>query len=163
MSQPMQQPDPLAALHPIHLPQPISWWPPAPGWWVLLFALLLLAVVAVFVWRRHRNGLHKPSLKSIINSALDEYSNVESLLSHGDRDATARLSALMRRVAVAMYPAAAGLTGDAWLIWLDDHWQRDDFCAGEGRLLMDLPYRNSVDSDVEQLGRICHDWLKAQR
>ncbi|MBT3527943.1 MAG: DUF4381 domain-containing protein, partial [Porticoccaceae bacterium] len=32
----MMQGDPLAELRGIHLPDPISWWPLAPGWWVLI-------------------------------------------------------------------------------------------------------------------------------
>jgi len=28
-------PDPLAPLRPLHLPDQIGWWPPAPGWWLL--------------------------------------------------------------------------------------------------------------------------------
>jgi hypothetical protein len=37
--------DPLAQLRDIHLPEPILWWPLAPGWWVLIILLL-----GTFTW-----------------------------------------------------------------------------------------------------------------
>src|SRR5262245_66626316 len=43
-------------LRDIHLPGAISWWPPAPGWWVLAaLAMLVAVVVGLYYWReRHR-------------------------------------------------------------------------------------------------------------
>ena len=37
------------ALRDIHLPAPVGWWPPAPGWWLL--AGLMLAVIIWLFWR----------------------------------------------------------------------------------------------------------------
>jgi hypothetical protein len=34
----------LAQLADIHLPEPVSFWPPAPGWWILAFLILALGV-----------------------------------------------------------------------------------------------------------------------
>lgn len=43
----------LEALRDIHLPQAVSWWPLAPGWWALM-VLAVVAVVALIVARAMR-------------------------------------------------------------------------------------------------------------
>ncbi len=50
-----QAPNPLDQLRDIHLPEPISWWPPAPGWWLLALAgCALLAWLLRFLYRRYK-------------------------------------------------------------------------------------------------------------
>ena len=46
--------DPLANLEPNVLPEPIGWWPLAIGWWLLIIATLVIAVVCIRWWLRHR-------------------------------------------------------------------------------------------------------------
>ncbi|MDE0747891.1 MAG: DUF4381 domain-containing protein [Porticoccaceae bacterium] len=52
--------DPLAQLRDIHLPEPILWWPLAPGWWVLIILCLgtftWLAIKAV---QRYQANLYR--------------------------------------------------------------------------------------------------------
>ena len=40
-------------LRDIHLPDPVSLWPPAPGWWIL-FALVVVTILSALIWRRWR-------------------------------------------------------------------------------------------------------------
>ncbi len=61
--------DPLAQLRDIHLPDPISWWPPAPGWWVL--AVVVLALL-FFMTRKVRHTVqYHVSQGKYRNEAID--------------------------------------------------------------------------------------------
>ena len=78
----------------------------------------------------------------------------------------ADLSRLLRRSAMrlSVNPSdVAGLTGEAWLLWLDKQWSKDEFCNGVGRQLIHAQYRPESDIDIEAVSRLCHSWLEAQR
>lgn len=48
-------PELLGNLRDIHEPLPPPFWPPAPGWWILAFLILVLIAVATYLaWRRYR-------------------------------------------------------------------------------------------------------------
>ena len=56
----MEQQDPLAQLRDIHLPDPVGFWPLAPGWWILgLLILILLGVALRFLIKRYRNNRYR--------------------------------------------------------------------------------------------------------
>jgi len=157
------KPDALSQLHDIHLPQGISWWPPAPGWWGLALLVCLLLAGGWYLWRWWRKRDPAPSKKALLAEALREMDQIDDALQSEDAAAIATLSALMRRIAVQLDAGTAGLTGDLWLQWLDQHWQQDDFTAGIGRTLIKAPYRPVSTADTMALARVCRDWLKAQR
>ena len=49
------QGDPLAELRDIHLPEAVSLWPLAPGWWLLLALIAAVLGLSIAVWlRRYR-------------------------------------------------------------------------------------------------------------
>ncbi len=135
--------DPLAELRGYHPPDPVSWWPPAPGWWLL--ALLIVGLLTwVMVWalgaRRQRR-----LARAAPRAALDELAALRAAHARdGDATAFARgLSRLLRRFALARYPrrAVAGLSGEDWLAFLDAHGGGGRFQAGPGRDLLTAPYR----------------------
>ena len=44
-------------LAPLRTPEAVSWWPPAPGWWILAaIALAIVALLLRYLWRYHRRG-----------------------------------------------------------------------------------------------------------
>lgn len=141
-------------LRDLHLPDPVGWWPLAPGWW-LLFAMVAIAVVWLVraALSRRRRGLARRHAVRALRQLERRYAD--------DGDAVQLaidVSALLRRAMLAYAPRAdvAGLTGAAWLEWLDSGLREPAFAAGAGRALVDLPYRRpgvDYDADVEAMLR----------
>jgi len=113
-------------MHDIVIPDPVSWWPLAPGWWVVLFILAIGGLwLAATAYRRWKQQAHR-------RAALRE-------LEHTPPN---ELSALLKRVCLAEFPRdrIASLSGQAWLEFLDQTGGTDLFTQGDGRGLLDLSY-----------------------
>jgi len=151
--------DPLAGLRGYHLPEPVSWWPPAPGWWVLAgLAVLVCLMVLGWLLRRRRR-------RAAARLALGE---LAALRAAYQRDADparfARgLSRLLRRFALARFPRGevAGLAGQRWLGFLDAHGGAGRFREGPGRLLADAPYRPRAEIPADELAALAEAWIRA--
>ena len=154
--------DPAALpLRDIHLPEPVSWWPPAPGWWILL-GLSIFIILASWYWRRL---IIKRKL-SAIYLARKEFNEIEEQLNSGvnAKQIVNQLSILLRRLSISLYPRmeVAGLTGEAWLSFLDRPLASSEFANGPGRVLIDAPYRPEInDAEIKPLIESCRRWLKA--
>lgn len=145
--------EPNLPLRDIHLPEPIGWWPPAPGWWLLLFGIPALLALLVWLWRRWR----RPTVKKLALRELDAIAGDAA----DARVKLQRLGTLLRRVCLSIYPRAevAGLAGEAWLAFLDRQVGDRRFSEGAGRLLLEAAYRREVEADVADLLALCRDWL----
>jgi hypothetical protein len=87
--------DPLAQLRDIHLPEAVSWWPLAPGWWVLGALLVAgLAYTGHFFWQRHHAFTYR-------RQALIK---IKQLPNNCQHQRITALLALLKRVAVSAYP-----------------------------------------------------------
>lgn len=146
-------------LREIHLPEAVAWWPPAIGWWLLVFLVLALVWLGFWFFRRL---LHSKKAVRSAKKLLAELKNDSSL---DQAQKLAKLSMLLRRVAISLSPdkTVAGLTGQAWLQYLDRNTTGGPFNEGVGRLLMESPYRQLPPSEKEisQLFELCEDWLKS--
>ena len=84
---------------------PVSWWPMAPGWWLLIvIAGILLLVAAIRSWRRWRANAYR-------RTALRELAEAKDVAAIAD---------ILKRTALCAYPRTeiAALSGRAWCDWL---------------------------------------------
>ncbi|GAB4352700.1 MAG: hypothetical protein Kow006_17420 [Gammaproteobacteria bacterium] len=149
--------DLLGRMRELHLPEPIGWWPPAPGWWLLLLLTLSMGMGAWLVWRR-RTALRRAAMNRLwqIRAAYREHRDGKLLLRE--------LSVLLRRVALgrsARYEVA-GLTGEAWLGYLDSAGGGTEFRHGEGRAFAVKPYSSGAVAaeEADRLLALVERWIR---
>ena len=130
------QSDPLQQLRDVHAPIDPSWWPPAPGWWVLASALIgCLVWLSWRMWSAWRRG-------APLRAARKIHQNYCNALGSGEIDIPTYLhlsNELLKRVLVRGYRQYrfAPLSGDRWLHELDRLSKSDAFTCGPGKALGD--------------------------
>ena len=158
----------LAQLADIRLPGDISWWPPAPGWWILA---ALILVIGVFVWRAYTRARDTKLLLSFalaeLNLCMTNYDQQAA-----DNDPIAGLNLLnatnsvLRRVALFHNPhsSIASLSGEDWAQFLSLSSTR------AARLLTDSlhegfasgRFQRELTVDAETLHAFAIGWIKDQ-
>ncbi len=150
-------PDPLQELRDVHLPDPISWWPPAFGWWMIVVALFV--VVSLVLWARAHRQRTRP--RRLALAQLQEVKQQFAI--HADEQQTmTRLSDLLRRVAIAVFPRShvAGLSGQSWLQFLDRTGRTTQFSDGPGKSLLFGPYQPHGPASAADLIPLIERWIK---
>ena len=147
---------PLQGLRDVHLPPPISLWPPAPGWWITLGLVMMGVMLCLWILRNRRR---KQSCRLAMNelSAIKQYYETH----RDDQWLIQRLSVMVRRYALARFPRTevAGLAGMAWLQFLDRSGRTNQFTDGIGHLLSSGPYQQQAVSAAE-LVPLVEQWIK---
>ena len=161
----MEAEDPLSQLRDIHLPEPVTFWPPAPGWWVLLLLLLIgLAflyrhAIAAMIQRRKLAFVLRELDKALEN--FTEAAAFENKRNQAGLDYLAEVNILLKRVVLVVFPesTAVHLTGAQWLAFLDKEGKASAFSEGPGRILGDGVYRREFDADADALHALAKNWV----
>jgi len=155
----MMNPEDLL-LRDIHLPEPVSWWPPAIGWWLVIATVLAVTVAVTWWWRRWQARRSAPAtiarLELVqLRTAWSEDENSAGLVKD--------LSNWLRRASMSMVSRqqAAGLTGAEWCSFLNDVAGEPIFCDSAEHLVAEAPYQNISDPDAEKMLALCERWLSA--
>jgi len=148
--------DVIRQLRDIHLPEPVVFFPPPVGWWLLAGLVAGGLVGSVFFMRRHLRRIQRSALREL--SAL-ELAYIREKDVHGMASA---LSCLLKRFALAQFPAdaVAPLYGESWLVFLDKAGGTERFCHGAGRNLLVWPYRKVEDGNMDELFELVRCWIE---
>lgn len=145
-------------LRDIHASTAPSWWPPAPGWWLLALAVLACVLaMAAWRWRRLRR---RRQLLALFDAEVAD--------AEGPAAELAAISSLLRRAARRTDPAADRLEGQAWLDVLDAGDASPRFQGARGELLLEGPFRPRVDPvEVAALREAARErfleWMEGRR
>ena len=127
-------------------PPAVSWWPLAPGWYVLGISLLLGC--GFFLWRlwqiKQRNAYR-----------------VEALLQLEQSTSVAEIADVMKRSALHAYPReeVASLSGSAWCNWLEQTGNLSISSQERGDLLAGV-FQSPADSSLESVKRLAMKWVR---
>lgn len=154
--------DPLAQLQDIHLPDAVSWWPPAPGWLFVCGVLLVAAGFFATRWflgyRRNRYRRVAVSELEQLAAALDARKNPTSTLQ--------AVNGLLKRVALRAYSRedVAQLHGADWASFLAERGKLGKRQAETARLLAEAPYQAeppiSGQKELADCIQMARDWIR---
>ena len=139
----------LDQLAPLREPDPVGWWPLAPGWWlVIMLACVGLLLLARWLWqRRQHNRYRRLALKQLGAIAGDGAATLE------------QVNTLLKATALRGWPRerVAALHGEAWLSLLRDSCPAlDPQCLGP----LANAYRNPGDDAPAALVEGAALWIR---
>lgn len=120
--------NPLDQLQPLIRPAPVQWWPLAPGWWLLL---LLIPLLAWAIWRfraalpvvKVRQRRDEQPLDPVRVAALAELASLPKPYDGAPAGAwLQQINGLLKRLCRNHYPHSQShtLNGRKWLAFLDN-------------------------------------------
>lgn len=140
----------LDQLHDVVLPPDIAWWPPAPGWYVVIALILVIAgLLGWTVWKRWQADAYRRAALRRLSSAAD----------------AAAIGELLRRTALAIAPrpSIAEKTGDAWPGFLNAHCPAPMPSAVRTQLIDGIYRGEATPEDLGALRAYAATWIKTHR
>ncbi len=146
----------LGLMHDLVRPEPVSWMPQTPGWWIAL--AWLTAVIVILLWHRYRAWRRNRYRRE----ALATLRSIEAN-SVNEKQVAGQIAILLRRTALAAYPreVVAQLYGSEWAKFLCEAASNDPIIGQSAEQLATAAYR--TDSDGKALIAPARRWIKVHR
>jgi len=148
-------------LRDIHLPDSVSWWPLAIGWWLLPLLIILISF-AIYKILKYRKLNRKIAYKKL---ALNEFKSIRLKYKNNQNsiELIRAISALLRRIALSYLPREniASLTGAQWIEQLNNLCSENIFTNEIASQLENAPYMPQSNIDNEKLIATCESWILA--
>ncbi len=139
----------------ISLPEVITFWPVAPGWWILLGLIILLIIFTIYLVKR-KPKKRLPTARQLKSQALKELASIREYYesqnnesqesNENSHETVKKLSVFLRRYALSLYPReiVALLTDEQWLTLLDNLSESSDkpFSSKFSIMLTQAPYQS---------------------
>jgi len=152
----------LQNLEPIIVPDPITFWPPQPGWYVVAIILLGLAILGVKDWLANKKK------NEYRNWALQELQKID--VKEPDNGQLDRINKLLKATALQGFPRTevAELYGAKWLQFLEETYPKARFSEAPGIFLEEASYRrkrsiNIKEEDWVEIIRLSGEWIKGHK
>ena len=148
-------------LRDIHLPDPVSWWPPAMGWWILLLVSLIVIWALIALIKKLRRPVLKKSAKAEIATVLKDYNH------HQDQHLLIQqLSITIKRIGISYLQRnqTAGMSGLEWYSKINQLVEKNQFSDDVIKLLSLGPYQEKPELNNEIVNEIIHQtqqWVSA--
>jgi hypothetical protein len=161
----MDSEDLLSQLADIHLPAQVSYWPPAPGWWVLAILLLIGLVYLAYKLRiQAQQAKIRQYALAELDGCMAEYATADS--SEPDANLLRYVNAVnsvLRRVALVHFPNTdvAGLGGQAWVDFIR---QKGDSSLLNEQIAAALShgrFQTRVEVDSQALYELGRSWINS--
>ena len=153
----------LAQLADIHLPGEISYWPPAPGWWILaiLFFAGAFYLIQRLIQQRNLRKVYQHALAELETCyqdfACDNHEDKNNLRLHYVN----KFNAVIRRVALVHFPQnnIASLSGDAWVDFIRRKGDSSRLDAEIAAAISFGRFQKKCDVDVDAMNSLGRAWI----
>lgn len=140
---------------------PVTFWPPAVGWWfvIALAALWCLVFLLMRIKRWFKNRYRREALQIL--------EKIESSSSSAPLSTLVQIDSLLKRVALAAYPReqVASLSGIEWMNFLEstgnDHAFQNEPVVRLASAASDVDSAELSEQQLETILKTCKKWIRS--
>ena len=144
-------------LRDVHLPDAVSWWPLAWGWWVLIILFMLSVGAALFlIVQKYKKNRYRKLATAELNNVFKTWQNDQQTQIY-----LHRANDILKRVVLQSEQSSlmTTLSGQTWVEQLNV-WAKKPLTQNSQNALAFDCYKESPSSDIKALHTDLVSWLK---